>query len=150
VPDGPALRTQRQSQPTPSLPRSRLTAGAGNDTLVGGAGLDHLAGGAGKDFFVFNAPLSASNHDVIADFNHVADTFRLENAVMKALTSTGPLKASWFFADATAHDADDHIIYNPATGNLYYDSNGNHAGGITLLATLANKPVLLANDFVVI
>jgi Ca2+-binding RTX toxin-like protein len=127
-----------------------LTAGAGNDTLIGGAGIDHLSGGAGKDFFVFNAPLSPANHDVIADFKHVADTFRLENAVMKALTTTGPLNASWFFAGAAAHDADDHIIYDHATGNLFYDSNGNHAGGITLLATLTNKPVLLADDFVVI
>src|SRR5262249_6952334 len=89
-----------------------LTTGAGNDTLIGGAGLDRLAGGAGKDFFVFNAPLSAANRDVIADFNHVADTFRLENAVMKALGAvTGALKASYFFAGAAAHDADDHIIY---------------------------------------
>jgi Ca2+-binding RTX toxin-like protein len=94
--------------------------------------------------------LSAANHDVIADFNHAADTFRLENAVMKALVKTGPLDPGFFFAGAKAHDADDHIIYNNKTGALYYDSNGDHAGGVTLLATLTNKPVLLANDFVVI
>ena len=50
----------------------------------------------------------------------------------------------------SAHDADDHIIYNKATGALSYDSNGNLAGGVTQLATLTNKPMLQANDFLVI
>jgi hypothetical protein len=35
-------------------------------------------------------------------------------------------------------------------GVLSYDANGNLAGGVTLLATLLNKPTLQANDFVVI
>jgi len=39
---------------------------------------------------------------------------------------------------------------NHATGALFYDSNGNAAGGVTQLATLTNHPVLAANDFVVI
>jgi Ca2+-binding RTX toxin-like protein len=127
-----------------------LIGGAGNDTLTGGAGIDTLTGGAGKDFFVFNAPLSAANRDIITDFNHVADTFRLENAVMKALGAAGALKTAFFFAGAAAHDADDHIIYNKATGVLAYDANGSAAGGLTVLATLANKPTLAADDFVVI
>ena len=42
------------------------------------------------------------------------------------------------------------VIYNRATGALYYDSNGNGAGGMTLVATLTNRPVLAANDFTVI
>jgi hypothetical protein len=42
---------------------------------------------------------------------------------------------------------------NPGSrsGALMYDSNGNAAGGVTLLAILANKPVdVAANDFAVI
>jgi Ca2+-binding RTX toxin-like protein len=128
-----------------------LSGGAGNDTLAGGGGIDTLTGGAGSDFFIFNAALSAANRDIITDFNHAADTFRLENAVMTALgVATGALKASSFFAGAKAHDADDHIIYNRATGGLFYDSNGIVAGGTIQLATLTNKPTLLANDFLVI
>jgi Ca2+-binding RTX toxin-like protein len=127
-----------------------LSGGLGNDTLSGGGGLDKLTGGLGNDFFVFKAPLLAANRDTITDFNHAADTFRLENAVMTALGGNGALKASYFFVGAKAHDADDHIIYNKATGALFYDSNGIAAGGAIQLATLTNKPALLANDFVVI
>ncbi len=55
-------------------------------------------------------------------------------------------------ASGTATDADDRIIYNTATGALFYDSNGNAAGGSTQFAvfTPAIKPVLTALDFVVI
>jgi Ca2+-binding RTX toxin-like protein len=134
-----------------SLGSDKLSAGNGNDTLIGGAGVDTLTGGANNDFFVFNAPLSAANRDIIADFSHANDTFRLENAVLANVGSVGALNANAFFAGAAAHDADDRIIYNKATGALSYDANGVAAGGVTLLATLTNKPAnVAANDFVVI
>jgi serralysin len=129
----------------------RLIGGLGGDTLIGGIGLDTLTGDANNDFFVFNAPLNAAHRDLITDFNHAADTFRLENTVMTKLGGLGALNANFFFAGAAAHDADDHIIYNKVSGALSYDSNGNLAGGVTLLAILANKPAnVAANDFVVI
>ena len=67
--------------------RQRLPdGGLGNDTLFGGAGIDNLTGGANNDFFVFNTALNAStNRDMITDFNHVADTFKLENAIFTKL-----------------------------------------------------------------
>lgn len=123
----------------------------GNDVFYGGAGKDTLTGGPGQDFFVFNAPLSNDNADTITDFAAADDTIRLENAVMTGLgAATGALNANLFFAGAAAHDADDRIIYNQATGVLDYDANGNAAGGFTHFATLTNKPVLTAADFVVI
>lgn len=130
-----------------------LRGGSGSDTLVGGAGIDTLTGGPGSDFFVFNAPLNAANRDVITDFSNVAgnnDTFRLENAVMTQLGGPGMLTAAKFFAGAAAHDADDRIVYNNATGALFYDSNGIAAGGAVQLGTLTNKAALTAADFVVI
>ena len=128
-----------------------LSGGNGNDKLVGGAGIDTLTGGLNNDIFVFNAPLSALNRDIITDFNHVADTFQLENAVMAKLgAGVHALSATMFRAGAAAADANDYIVYNQANGNLFYDSNGNGAGGATLLAVLTNRPVLAANDFVVI
>ena len=60
------------------------------------------------------------------------------------------LNPAFFFAGAAAHDANDHIIYNSSTGVLFYDSNGNLAGGATVIATLTNKPLLTAGDFGVI
>ncbi|RWO02452.1 family 16 glycosylhydrolase [Mesorhizobium sp.] len=123
----------------------------GNDALMGGLGIDRLTGGAGNDFFVFSAPLSVANRDIITDFNHTADAFRLQNSVMQGLgATTGTLEPSYFFAGTSAHDADDHIVYDEVTGALFYDSNGNVAGGMTQLATLTNRPTLLADDFFVI
>ena len=69
---------------------------------------------------------------------------------MKALGGVGLLKAGFFFAGVRAHDADDHIIYNKATGALYYDDDGIGAHAAIQLAYLSNKPVLAANDFAVI
>ncbi|TIU94375.1 MAG: calcium-binding protein [Mesorhizobium sp.] len=122
----------------------------GNDALTGGLGIDRLTGGAGNDSFVFSAPLSVANRDIITDFNHTADTFRLQNSVMQGLGATGALEPRYFFAGTSAHDADDHIVYDKVTGALFYDSNGNVAGGVTQLATLTNRPTLLADDFFVI
>ena len=126
----------------------------GNDatnSLFGKAGKDTLTGGLGNDFFTFDTAPSAANVDDITDFSVAADTVRLENAAFAGLgTATGTLAAAKFFKGAAAHDADDRIIYNAATGALMYDSNGNAAGGSVQFATLAKSLVLTNADFVVI
>lgn len=131
-----------------------LSGGSESDVLIGGVGNDGLTGGSGNDFFVFNAPLSLANRDAVADFTNAAgnnDTFRLENAVMTKLGGPGALNPAFFRAGAVALDANDFIVYNRATGALFYDVNGNGAGGAIQLASLsANKPVLTASDFAVI
>jgi Ca2+-binding RTX toxin-like protein len=126
---------------------------AGNDRLVGSFGIDTLTGGAGNDAFVFNAPLNIAHRDVIVDFSNAAgnnDAIHLENAAMTKVGAAGALATHAFFAGAAAHDADDRIVYNRANGALSYDSNGNLAGGTTLLAFITNKPALTSADFVVI
>jgi Ca2+-binding RTX toxin-like protein len=134
------------------LANDTLSGGAGNDTLFGGAGRDTLTGGAGSDFFVFNTALNAStNRDVITDFNHVADTFKLENAIFTRLgAGVHALNAGFFHVGAKAADANDYIVYNRATGLLSYDNDGSGAHAPIAFAVLSNKPVLAANDFVVI
>ena len=49
-----------------------------------------------------------------------------------------------------AQDADDRILYDAATGNLYFDADGNGAGAAVLFATLNSHPVINAGDFTVI
>jgi Ca2+-binding RTX toxin-like protein len=126
-----------------------LNGGAGSDTLYGGLGNDTLTGGAGTDFFVFNTAL-ASNLDRIMDFVVVDDTIRLENSIFTKLTSTGALSSSFFRVGSAAADANDFIVYNPTTGALIYDSNGNASGGAIQFATLNANLALKFSDFVVI
>ena len=46
-------------------------------------------------------------------------------------------------------EANDFIVYNRASGALYYDFNGSGAGGAIHLETLMTRPLLTARDFVV-
>lgn len=130
-----------------------LNGAGGNDVLSGGLGNDTLTGGPGNDSFVFRTALNAStNVDTITDFNVAADTIRLDDAVMPGLGSPGTLAAGrfWKSTDGVAHDPDDRIIYDTDSGNLFYDSNGDGAGGATLLARLTPNLALTNADFVVI
>jgi serralysin len=49
-----------------------------------------------------------------------------------------------------AADADDRIIYNAATGQLFYDADGNGAGAAVQFAQLSAGLSLSASDFQVI
>jgi serralysin len=130
-----------------------LNGGAGNDVLKGYTGNDALYGGAGKDVFVFNSALNpTTNVDTIVDFSVAADTIQLDNAVFTKLTTTGTLAASAFKDLATGvKDANDRIIYNSATGGLYYDADGSgSAFGNVKFAVIGTHALLTAADFVVI
>jgi Ca2+-binding RTX toxin-like protein len=131
-----------------------IIGNAGDNALKGGLGMDTLTGGAGKGAFVFNTTLGTTNIDRITDFNHAADTIRLDNAIFTGLgTATGALttNAFWASANGAAHDATDRILYNTKMGVLTYDSNGSTAGGtIVQFARLTLPAVLDFTDFVVI
>ena len=127
-----------------------LTGNAGANVLSGNAASNVLTGLGGADVFYFNSALGAGNIDSIADFVAVDDTIWLQDSVMTALGATGVLTAGAFFAGAAAHDATDRIIYNASTGALFYDSNGNLAGGSQQIATLSAGLTLTNSDFVVV
>ncbi|MBP1858880.1 calcium-binding protein [Rhizobium herbae] len=131
---------------------NHFKAGGGNDLLSGGLGNDILHGEGGKDIFLFDTALNAStNVDSIQDFNVAADTIRLDHDIFAAL-ATGALAAAAFRANTTglAGDSSDRIIYETDTGELYYDSNGNAAGGGVHFATISNKAALTVADFFVV
>ena len=130
----------------------RLIGAAGNDRLIGGLGNDRLTGGLGADIFRFDAALSSTtNRDTITDFNPAqGDRIQLENAVFTALTRTGTLAATAFRSGSSFTTTAQRILYNPATGNLSYDSNGSAAGGINaLIATLSTRPALSSSMLLV-
>ncbi len=121
--------------------------GAAN-TLNGKESNDTLTGGAGGDRFLFATALNGStNFDRITDFNALDDTIRLENAIFMALTTTGTLAASAFTLGIAASTAEHRIIYDQATGYLYYDQDGTGAAAKVRFAFLTTKPALTNADF---
>ena len=130
--------------------REILLGDAGNDDLFGGVGNDVLTGGRGQDDFVFNtAPSGSTNFDRITDFSAVDDRILLENAVFTRLAAGG-LAASQFVLGTQAQDANDRIIYQRATGTLWYDRDGTGAAAKVAFADLADGTALTAADFLVI
>ncbi|WP_329605000.1 calcium-binding protein [Undibacterium flavidum] len=142
-----------------------LSGGKGNDSLFGGDGIDILAGGAGNnilaggydmDLFLLRIDSTlffGSGHfepnsvDTIVDYVPGVDKFFIG---VLSLVSDGPanLPESAFVSGygAVAHDADDRLIYDRSTGNLYWDDNGNAPGGSVLIAKLLGAPNLQYTD----
>jgi Ca2+-binding RTX toxin-like protein len=127
-----------------------LEGNAGANTLNGGGGNDVLVGFGGADNFAFTTALGAGNVDLIADFQGGTDKIQLDDAVFSGIGGLGTLNANAFFAGSAAHDADDRIVYNSSTGQLFFDADGNGAGAAVLFATLQGAPSLSASDFAVI
>jgi Ca2+-binding RTX toxin-like protein len=122
----------------------------GANVLDGRGGNDILTGYGGADTFQFGTALGATNVDTIIGFVTGSDKIALDDAIFAAIGPLGALNANAFFAGAAAHEADDRIIYNAATGALLYDADGELAGAAVQFATLGGNPALAAGDFIVI
>lgn len=126
----------------------KIYGNEGNDTLSGGAGNDWLYGGAGQDLFRFDSALAA-NVDMMADFSSADDTVQLSQAVFSAI-GAGTLAASAFQIGTAANDAQDRIIHDPATGRIYYDSDGNGAASKILFARVLPGVTMTSSDFQIV
>ena len=115
-----------------------LNGGDGDDTLFGDGGNDLLTGGAGADRFRFQ-DASTPAMPTMSPTSRLAARDPLENAIFASL-GAGPLAAGAFVTGTAAADASDRIIYDAATGNLFYDSDGSGAGAALLFATLYMAP----------
>jgi Ca2+-binding RTX toxin-like protein len=106
-----------------------------NDTLQGGGGQDILYGGYGMDTFVFDTALDPSNVDTLQDFAGADDTIALDSAIFIAL-GAGDLAATAFQATTgnVAQDADVRILFDTASGGLYYDADGSGAAAAVQFA----------------
>lgn len=120
----------------------------GADTLNGGDGNDKLTGNDGVDTFMFSSAPGAANADVMMDFQYRTDKISLDHTVFTGL-NLGALSDSQFRsgADWQAQDADDRILYDISTGNLYFDPDGNGDQAPQLFATLFRPILLSASDF---
>jgi serralysin len=54
------------------------------------------------------------------------------------------------FRIGMAQDANDRILYNNGTGQIFYDSNANGGGGMILFATVTAGTVLTFDDFIML
>ena len=121
----------------------------GNNIINGGDSNDELTGRGGQDHFRIDTPLdAASNVDAITDFNVADDTILLDDAVFALIP--GGLAAEQFAIGAAAQDADDRIVYDNATGALFYDSDGDGAVAAVQFAELSAGLALTNLDFLVV
>jgi Ca2+-binding RTX toxin-like protein len=122
--------------------------GDGDDNLNGGLGQDTLTGGDGADDFIFNTKLSASNADIILDFDDSVDTIQLDDAIFKKLKNDADLSDN-IVVGTRAIDRNDYLIYNDITDVLYYDADGSGTGAQVAISVVTIGSVD-ASDFVVI
>jgi serralysin len=128
---------------------------SGNDyanALYGNRGADTLTGNGGEDFFIFDTKPTRANADDITDFEIGVDTIGFNNRVFKAVGRDGVLSDIAFTINTTgdAEDRKDRLIYDSASGELFYDANGSKKGGSVLVATLDDALALDASHFLVI
>ena len=126
-----------------------LEGGLGADILNGGLGSDRLTGQAGTDSFLFDSAIGGGNIDTITDFATGVDRIWLDEAIFSGLIK-GALSSGAFHTGKAAADADDRIIYDPTTGNLYFDADGSGAGAAVQFAILGQGLNFTNGDFLII
>ena len=128
-----------------------------NDVIWGGAGHDTLTGNGGNDTFGFNEA-GAADSDTISDYNG-GDIIGLSAATNTGYfsglsTTTGGQTAGFdqneFVNGTTATEAHAQILYNQASGQIFYDADGTGASAAVLVATIGAGTQLGNNDFVVL
>ena len=132
--------------------KDTLVGGAGDDLLVGGSGADILTGGTGADRFRFDILETASNKDTIKDFVHGTDQIEIDHNAFAAFAATplGALDASRLGFGTAATSASHNLVYNAATGALFYDADGQGGVAQVQIAVFSSKPLLDATDFILI
>ncbi|MEA3015115.1 MAG: large repetitive protein [Sphingomonadales bacterium] len=109
----------------------------GNDSsniLDGKGGNDSLIGLGGADIFQFTTALGANNVDLIFGFVKGVDKIALDDAIFHGIGTS----------------IADHVIYNNATGQLFYDEDGSGMMAAVQFATLSPGLSLTVSDFQVI
>ena len=95
---------------------------------------------------------TAANFDTIKDFVHAVDHIEISRAAFAAFGAdpAGALPGAAFTTGTAAATADQHLIYNSATGALFYDPDGLGGAAQVQIALLSGKPTLTSADIVLI
>lgn len=128
-----------------SFRNKTIKAGDGDDTIIAGLGNDNLHGGKGRDVFVFQTPLDGV--DRIRDFEVRKDKIAFAPNGFDPLGDT--VDAAEFVIGPAATTADHRIIYDDATGRLYWDEDGVGGAAQVALARLDKDLKLTTASFIV-
>lgn len=126
-----------------------IVGNAGDNVIDGGAGHDLLVGYSGRDLFAFTTALGSTNVDRIDDFRQGEDRIAIDEDIF-GWYNAGSLDAATLRIGSAAQDDNDFLIYDPVTGALLFDADGNGSTGAVQFATLAAGLSLVATDFIVI
>ncbi|HEV2865267.1 MAG TPA: M10 family metallopeptidase C-terminal domain-containing protein [Allosphingosinicella sp.] len=112
-----------------------IEGGAGNDQIWGNSGNDRLSGGDGRDKF-YMTDIGAANADAILDFTVGQDKIMLARYAFSGVGSARTVSEDAFHAGTAAADASDRIIYDEASGKIFYDADGVGGTAAVLFATV--------------
>ncbi|MDB5524435.1 MAG: cya 6 [Rhizobium sp.] len=133
------------------------SGGKGNDTMIaggsdtllnGGLGNDVLTGGKGADDFKFDTVLDGKkNLDTIIGFKHGVDDIDLSPTLFDAIGSA--LEATELHFGTKAKDKNDFLIFDKASGELFYDEDGSGKKHSAIeFAEVTGKVTLNIADFI--
>jgi Ca2+-binding RTX toxin-like protein len=129
---------------------NRIVGNAGGNIIDGKGGNDVLVGLGSVDTYTFTTALGPNNVDMISGFVPGIDRIALDDAIFTAVGAPGALSADAFVNGPAAADASDRIVYNGATGELFYDADGSGAIAQIQFATIGAGASLSAIHFIVI
>ena len=141
-----AIRTTAALDATGNALDNSIVGNHAANRLEGGGGNDTLRGQGGSDTFVFRVAPGRDNADTITDFATGQDQLWLSGRVFER-GGRAALAEGEFRNGSAALDASDRMIYDRATGQLWFDRDGNGAQEKQLIAVLSNKAALDFDDF---
>ena len=122
----------------------KIICGDDDDLIDGGLGHDILAGGQGEDTFFFD--FSINDIDKIRDFSVKDDTIALSaSSFGLPLELTSEMLVS--NKTGKAAEADDRIIYQSTTGDIYFDADGKGGESSRLFVSIDKGLKLSIDDF---
>ncbi|NLY28530.1 MAG: calcium-binding protein, partial [Alcaligenaceae bacterium] len=136
-----------------------LIGSAGADTIIGGAGADTITLGLGADVLVLNQTATA---DTITDYKVTDDVIHLSKSVYTALV--GAVGATTLDTDfvslanaaaltggsVAASTNSQAFVFLQDTGALYYNTDVETAGGLTLVGIFQGGARLVATEFTIV
>ena len=126
-----------------------ISGGAGNnDHIDGGGDNDTLTGNGGNDNFNFGWDLADAGLDTITDMQAGVDQIWIASWWGGGFANQD-LAANQFRSGAsvtTANSATQRVIYDTATGDLYFDIDGSGGATAVKFATLSNHAALTFGD----